>query len=40
LNNTMRFASATAALKCKNVGGRTAIPDLREVEVFLEEENI
>ena len=40
LNNTMRFASATAALKCRNVGGRTAIPDLREVEVFLEEENI
>jgi len=40
LNNTMRFASATAALKCRNVGGRMAIPDLREVEVFLEEENI
>ncbi|MGR3294410.1 MAG: carbohydrate kinase family protein [Candidatus Scalindua sp.] len=39
LNETIRFASATAALKCREIGGRTAIPDLREVEVFLEEDN-
>ncbi len=39
LNKIMRFASATAALKCRKVGGRTAIPDLREVEEFLEEDN-
>ena len=39
LNKIMRFASATAALKCREIGGRTAIPDLREVEEFLEEEN-
>ena len=40
LNKIMRFASATAALKCREIGGRTAIPDLREVEEFLEEENL
>lgn len=39
LHKTMRFASATAALKCREIGGRTAIPDLMEVEVFMEEEN-
>ncbi len=39
LNKIMRFASATAALKCRKIGGRTAIPDLREVEEFLEEDN-
>ncbi|GAX59500.1 ribokinase [Candidatus Scalindua japonica] len=39
LNETIRFASATAALKCSEIGGRTAIPDLREVEVFLENDN-
>ncbi len=36
LNETMRFASATAALKCREIGGRTAIPNLRDVEEFLE----
>ncbi len=36
LNKTVRFASATAALKCREIGGRKAIPDLREVEAFLE----
>lgn len=39
LKETIRFASATAALKCRNIGGRTSIPDLREVEEFLENEN-
>lgn len=40
LNETMRFASATAALKCRKIGGRTAIPDLRDVEEFLENDNL
>ena len=40
LNETMRFASATAALKCREIGGRTAIPDLRNVEEFLENDNL
>ena len=31
----MRFASATAALKCKAVGARAGIPTLREVTRFL-----
>ncbi len=37
LNKTVRFASATAALKCRKIGGRTAIPYFREVEGFLKE---
>ena len=40
LYETIRFASATAALKCREIGGRTAIPDLREVEEFLESNNL
>ncbi|MHC4139423.1 MAG: carbohydrate kinase family protein [Planctomycetota bacterium] len=36
LHETIRFASATAALKCREIGGRAAIPDLREVVEFLE----
>jgi len=40
LSETMRFASATAALKCREVGGRTAIPALRDVEEFLENDNL
>jgi len=40
LNETIRFASATAALKCREIGGRTAIPDLRDVEEFLENDNL
>ncbi len=39
LNETVRFASATAALKCREIGGRTAIPDLRDIEEFLENDN-
>ena len=37
LAETLRFASACAALKAKAVGGRTAIPRLHEVVEFLEE---
>ncbi len=40
LKESIRFASATAALKCREIGGRTAIPDLRDVEVFLEEDDL
>jgi ribokinase len=40
LRETIRFASAAAALKCREIGGRTAIPDLREVEEFLEEDKL
>ena len=40
LRETIRFASAAAALKCREIGGRTAIPDLREVEDFLEEDKL
>lgn len=35
LNKTVRFASATAALKCLEVGGRKAIPCLSDVEEFM-----
>jgi len=35
LNKSVIFASATAALKCRSIGGRTAIPTLQEVEKFL-----
>ncbi len=40
LNEIMQFASATAALKCRKIGGRTAIPDLRDVEEFMENNNL
>ena len=35
LRRTVRFAAACAALKTRALGGRTAIPDLPEVEAFL-----
>jgi len=35
LNKTARFASATAALKCREIGGRKAIPALSDVEELL-----
>ncbi len=35
LPQTVRFATACAALKTRALGGRTAIPDLPEVEAFL-----
>ena len=40
LRETIRFASAAAALKCREIGGRTAIPNFREVEEFLEEDKL
>ena len=38
LPQTLRFASACAALKTLAMGGRTAIPTLSEVEDFLQEQ--
>jgi len=31
----MEFANATAALKCREIGGRKGIPTLEEVNNFL-----
>jgi sugar/nucleoside kinase (ribokinase family) len=31
----LRFANATAALKCSNLGGRAGIPTLKETKMFL-----
>ena len=36
---TLRFASAVAALKCTQLGGRTGIPNLEGVESFLNTHN-
>lgn len=35
IKDIVRFASAFAALKCRQLGGRTGIPTLRETEDFL-----
>jgi sulfofructose kinase len=37
LEETVRFASAAAALKCRNVGARAGIPTLSDVQRFLQE---
>jgi ribokinase len=37
IENTIRFASAFAALKCMKVGGRAGIPDLGDTMKFLDE---
>jgi len=37
LEDTIRFASAVAAMKCRKVGGRAGIPRLAEVQQFLQE---
>ncbi len=37
LKDTIRFASAVAAMKCRKVGGRAGIPGLAEVRQFLRE---
>ncbi|HBG46863.1 MAG TPA: carbohydrate kinase [Deltaproteobacteria bacterium] len=37
LKRTVRFASAVAAMKCTELGGRAGIPDLPEALKFLEE---
>ncbi len=34
--DAMRFASATAALKCTKLGGRTGLPDMETLNQFLE----
>jgi sugar/nucleoside kinase (ribokinase family) len=36
----LRFASATAAIKCTKIGGRSGIPDLQSVNNFLQMEEI
>ncbi len=38
LQHTARFASATAALKCRTWGGRAGIPTLEEIYALLEQE--
>jgi len=37
LERNLRFASATAAVKCTRLGGRAGIPNRQEVERFLQE---
>jgi len=37
LPRNMRFAAAAAALKCTKLGGRSGIPTLNEINLFLEE---
>jgi sulfofructose kinase len=37
MRECMRFASATAALKCTEIGARKGIPSLRKVQRFLEQ---
>lgn len=39
LAESMRFASAVAALKCRALGGRAGIPELAEVKQFLKRQN-
>jgi ribokinase len=38
LRDTIRFATAAAAMKCRKVGGRAGIPRLSEIEQFLRKE--
>jgi ribokinase len=37
IERTLLFASATAAMKCREIGGRKGIPSLPEVRAFLKE---
>jgi ribokinase len=37
LKDTIRFASAVAAMKCRKLGGQAGIPGLSEVRQFMEE---
>lgn len=39
LKHVLKFASAVAALKCKQLGGRSGIPDLQTVNHFLNQFN-
>ncbi len=38
-NNTLKYASAAAALSCTKIGARSAIPTLTKIEQFLENNN-
>jgi sugar/nucleoside kinase (ribokinase family) len=40
VEDTLRFANAVAALKCRSIGARTALPTLEEVTRFLSENPI
>ena len=40
LKDTIRFASAVAAMKCRKLGGRAGMPRLAEVRQFLQERGI
>ncbi len=39
LKDTIRFASAVAAIKCRKLGGRAGIPRLLEVQQFLQKQD-
>jgi ribokinase len=39
IKEVVRFASAFAALKCRKLGGRAGIPDIKEVEALLHSSN-
>ncbi len=39
IKDTVRFASAVAAMKCRKLGGRAGIPRLFEVQQFLQEQD-
>ena len=40
LGETVRFASAAAAIKCQRLGGRAGLPRMMEVEAFLRERGV
>ena len=40
LEDNLRFASATSALKCRRIGGRAGIPSREEVDEFLRERGV
>ena len=40
VEDTLRFANAVAALKCRSIGARTALPTLEEVTRFLSDNRI
>lgn len=39
IKKVTRFASAFAALKCRKLGGRSGIPSLQEVDIFLQKKD-
>ena len=38
INDCVRFGSAVAAIKCREIGGRAGIPSLNDVMGFLKEQ--